>query len=199
MDSDYKGFVLPENNIKLRSDDYRLIFGREITADNIRAALDIDYLSYDDIYHLDLERCIGYHQKNPYIYIMALDENDNVIGYINFSPVNDKIYEVMRSGTSVDTIITADDIMEYEAGKAYSVYCSSICVHPDHRNSGVAKLMISGLEALISQLDQSDVVIKRMVADAVTDLGFKILLDQGFSYVGMSEHGSKIMEKIRYA
>ena len=175
--------------------EYRILFGDEITASDIRAALNIDYLCYDDIYHLDWERCVAYHKKNPLIYIMAVDSSRNVVGYTNFSPVTESIYESMRSGKSVDTAITADDILEFEQGKEYSIYFSSICVHPDHRGLGIAKMLLFSLQKQLDELSSSGVVIRRIVADAVTESGAKLLIAMGFKNVCISEHDSQIMER----
>lgn len=175
--------------------DFRIIFGNEITASDIREALNIDYLCYDDLYHLDWERCVAYHNKNPLIYIMAVDSSRNVVGYTNFSPVTESIYESMKSGKSVDTAITADDIMEFKPGKEYSIYFSSICVHPKYRGLGIAKMLLFSLQKQLDELSGSGIVIKRIVADAVTESGEKLLLSMGFKNVCISEHNSQIMER----
>ncbi len=186
---------LPEGFVRDTVSGYHVIYGKEITQQNIRDALDIDYMCYDDIYHLDWEQCAGYHRKNPYIYIMAVDDEGSVVGYINFSPVTGKIYDLMRSGKSVDTIICAEDILEYEEGKDYSVYFSSICVHPDHRGKGIAGMLLNTLIELLRSIDAAGINIERIVADAVTDSGERLLTSLGFEVVCMSEHGSKIMER----
>ena len=177
-------------------DGCRVLFGKDISEDNIRSALQLDYMCYDDIYHLDVDRCIEYHNKNPYIYIMVVDDSDKAIGYINFSPVIDDIYEVLRKGKCIDTIITANDICIYKPGEAYSFYLSSICVHPDYRKRGIAKLLLSFLDKLEESLKSSDIIIRRIVADAVSKSGEKILKSRGFYEVCRSEHNSMIMEKI---
>ncbi len=176
---------------------YHIIYGKQITPDNIREALDIDFMCYDDIYHLEWQQCVDYHKRNPYIYIMAVDVSGKIVGYINFSPVTEKIYEIMRSGKSVDTIISSDDILEYREGETYSMYLSSICVHPKYQGKGIAKLLLSNLKELIRCVEDNEIVIKRIVADAVTEAGERILTSMGFEVVCLSEHGSKIMEDKR--
>ncbi|WP_034447828.1 GNAT family N-acetyltransferase [Butyrivibrio sp. AE2032] len=187
---------LPDSLGERNSKGFRVIYGKQVSPQNIRSALEIDYLSYDDLYHLDLERCIEYHKKNPLIYIMAVNDSDEVVGYVNFSPVTDKIYEVMRSGRSVDTIISAEDILAYETGREYSVYFSSVCVRPEYRRKGIAGLLIESLIELLKSIDNEGVYIKRIVADAVTESGERLLSNLGYEVVCLSEHGSKIMEKV---
>ncbi len=174
---------------------FRFVFGQEVSPDQIREALQLDYLCYDDVYHLDLDQCIGYHHKNPYIYFMMLNPKEQVIGYINFSPVTDRLYEILRSGEEVDTIIEAKDIVTYRHGNEYSGYFSSICVHPDYRKRGIDRVLIDKLEEMLGALEKQDVRFKRIVADAVSVPGERICSKLGLSFVCETGHGSKIMEK----
>ena len=196
MKSSDSEICLPETVLSV--DGYKYFFGKAVSNEDIKNALEIDYMCYDDLYHLDWESCIAYHRKNPYIYIMASDDSGKIVGYVNFSPVTEAIYETMRSGKSVDTVITADDILEYSSGKEYSVYFSSICVHPDHRNKGISRMMLKCLKDLIGNLEKSDIHIKRVVADAVSEPGERLLSVLGFKMVCTSEHDSKIMERVFY-
>lgn len=42
----------------------------EVTKEDIAQALELDRISYDEVYYLDVETCLAYHKKNPLIYIM---------------------------------------------------------------------------------------------------------------------------------
>ncbi len=171
---------------------YTILQGTSVTPEHIAELLQLDYAIYDDLYHIEPGICIGYHKKNPDIYIVALKEN-KVVGYINFSPISDNAYERIRRG-EVDTFLTADDILEYRPGKEYSVYFSSICVHPEYQHKGIAGIMLDRLHKLVESLEARDIHIKRIVADACTRSGENIAKNNGFSLVAGSNHGSKIME-----
>ena len=173
---------------------YTVIQGPVVTPEQIAELLQLDYAIYDDIYHIEPGICVGYHKKNPYIYIVVLKGN-KVVGYINFSPINDAAYERIRGG-EVDTFLTANDIMEYRSGKEYSVYFSSICVHPEYQHKGIGGIMLNRLHRLVESLEARDIHIKRIVADACTSSGENIAKSNGLSLVTGSNHDSKIMEKL---
>lgn len=187
-----KFYIEPRSEIR-RVNGYNIIQGTLVVPKHIKELLQLDYAIYDDIYHIDPSICIDYHKKNPYIYIIALKDN-KVVGYINFSPINDTAYERIRGG-EVDTFLTSDDIMEYHSGNNYSIYFSSICVHPDYQHKGIAGIMLNRLHKLEKSLESYDIHIKRIVADACTISGENILKNNGFSLVTNSDHDSKIMEK----
>ena len=175
---------------------YSILGGSEITTEHIIGALNIDYICYPEEYHLSEDACIGYYHKNPFIYFIAVDSLGNVVGYINFSPITDNKYEELRSGKYIDTVITKDDILAYEANNKYSVYFSSICVHPQNRKQGVATSLIEELLRFIEELKKQDIEINRIVADAVSDSGYMLLKKLGFSKVRDSSHKTIIMEKV---
>ncbi len=174
---------------------FKIIFGKEVSIKNIELALQLDYVSYDNVYYLEQERCVEYHKKNPYIYIMILNPEGNTVGYLNFSPITEELYEILRTGKEIDTIIHSEDIVCYEYGGEYSAYLSSICVHPDYRNKGIAGILLEEFGFLLESLNKSDIKIKRVIADAVSLSGEKICKSMGMNEICVSEHGTKIMEK----
>lgn len=71
-----------------------IITGRQVTREDIREAVVLDTLVYDDIYHVDTAQCEERFDVNPDIYVMAKDNRTNkVIAYVNVSPVTDECYE----------------------------------------------------------------------------------------------------------
>lgn len=74
----------------------------------ISEAIQLDRMSYDDIYQLQAETCYDYFEKNSDIYIMALEEkSDHVIGYTNFSPIKESVYKELIFGNTIDTVYHA--------------------------------------------------------------------------------------------
>lgn len=172
-----------------------ILSGDKINCGMISEALQLDRISYDDVYQLQVDTCLDYFAKNHDIYIMAVDcESDTVVGYINFSPVRESVYADLASGSVVDTVITSDDVLPYEAGNDYWGYFSSIVVHPEYRHHGVAVQMILYWSDLMVQLaEKCSIYFKSIVADAVSDIGAHLLSEIGFSFVRMSMHKTKIM------
>ena len=169
--------------------------GNRINHKMINEAIQLDRISYDDIYQLPVETCYDFFAANSDIYIMALDdESDDVIGYINFSPVKKSVFNQMVSGSAIDTVITGDDILPYRDGDVYWGYFSSIVVHPAYRCHGIATQMLLNWADLVYRLaSEHNIYFKRIVADAVSDVGAHLLAEIGFSLIRLSEHKSKIM------
>ena len=167
----------------------------QITKAHIAQALELDRISYDELYHLDPETCEAYFRKNPLIYIMLYDRiAKTVIGYLNFSPVTEAAYSLLLSGQVIDTVIREDDIVEYADRQPCWGYLSSVVVHPDYRHQGYAKLMLSKLSDLLCELaEDRGIFFKGIVADAVSDAGYQLLLRLGFEQLQSSAHHTRIM------
>lgn len=174
---------------------FRLIYGKEVKKNDIKEALELDYICYEEKYYLDLEACLRYYDKNPWIYFMALDDSNSVIGYINLSHISKEKYEELRSGNEMDTSIVADDLVEYQNGQDCYLYFSSIYVHPEWRQQGVARTLLAQTDKFMRKLALNNIGINGIIADAVSEVGKQILLRRGFEVVCESDHQSIIMEK----
>lgn len=174
---------------------YSIYMGSQINHRMISEALQLDRISYDDIYQLQEETCYNYFEKNNDIYIMAEDdESGHVVGYINFSPVKATVFEELVSGNIIDTVISGDDVLPYRDGCFYWGYFSSIVVHPEYRQHGVATQMLLHWSDLVLRLaSERNIYFKKIVADAVSDVGVHLLSELGFTFVKASMHESKIM------
>lgn len=176
-------------------ESFNILAGDRINREMISEAIQLDRISYDDVYQLQVDTCFDYFEKNNDIYIMAVDnESGHVIGYINYSPIKEEVYAELASGNVIDTVITGDDVLPYEDGVCYWGYFSSIVVHPKHRQHGIATQMLLCWSELVFQLATNhSIFFKGIVADAVSDVGVRLLSEIGFSFVRPSMHESKIM------
>lgn len=178
-----------------RENKIEIISGREVTADDIRQALMLDALAYDEIYHLEIETCLEWFKANPDIYFMAKEsDGGRVVAYINVSPVTDECYERLKKGDFIDTGISADMILDYDMAAPYSMYFSSIVVHPQYQNSAVFMQLVNAVMQKFILLGEHGVYIKRMLADAVTDNGIKFCKLFGMNKVLASNHNSTLYE-----
>lgn len=172
-----------------------IITGRQITRDDIRQAVELDLLVYDDVYHVDTTQCEEWFCVNPDIYVMAKDEaNDKIIAYVNISPVTDECYEKIKNGDFIDTGITADMILSYDMPFPYSLYFSSIVIHPDYQNTNVFMKLLNAIVNKFVYLGEHEVYIKRMIADAVTHNGEKFCKLFGMKKLKGSNHESTLYE-----
>ncbi|OUQ25843.1 hypothetical protein B5E77_10210 [Lachnoclostridium sp. An131] len=177
-------------------EDVQIITGSEITPSYIKQALELDRISYGEDYYLDFDKCLSYYQKNNEIYIMAVDSvKQKVLGYINFSPVTEKMFRLIKTGSVIDTVISDEDIVRYIEGNNCWAYMSSIVVHPNYRHKGLARRMLGKLENFIFSLaSERSIYFYGIIADAVSAGGQKLLSNIGFKAVKRSEHDTVIME-----
>lgn len=172
-----------------------ILAGKQISLEHISQAIQLDRIVYEDIYRLEADTCVDYWSKNQDIYIMAVDNMlRQVVGYINFSPIEKEMFSLLMSGCVVDTVITKKEILTYQSDKSYWAYFSSIAVHPEYRLSGIAKRMLFYWSNLIYQLaTEKCIYFNGIIADAVSSDGEKLLSKIGFEVIKPSSHNSKIM------
>ena len=166
----------------------------EINQQNIVDALALDKRTYDDLYFVDINQCFAWFDRNPYIYIMAFTPDNELMGYINFSPVKEEFFLKMCEGKNVDTVIEDDDVLPYLENHEYYAYFSSIVVDKKYRGQGVAKAMLLELDKMIISLAKDrNIYIKAIVGDAISDKGRDILANYGLEALKSSSHDSTIM------
>ena len=176
-------------------ENIEIVSGRAVTHRMIAEAIELDRVSYDDAYQLQVDACVKYFKKNPEIYIMALDKaSRRVVGYINFSPIRPQMFRQLLSGSVIDTVITGEDLVPYELSGDYWGYFSSIVVHPVYRRHLIATQMLLRWAGLVTRLAaERKIFFRGIVADAVGRVGEHLLSKIGFSLVRPSAHDSTIM------
>ncbi len=172
-----------------------IITGKQVTAEDIAQAAYLDRLVYDDIYLVTIDQCAEWIAANPDIYILAKDvHTDRYIAYANLMPVTDECYERIKKGDFIDTGITADMILSYDMPFPYSLYFSSIVVHPEYQNTEVFMEMFNAIVDKFVTLGEHEVFIRRMIADAVTPNGEKFCKLFGMKKLKGSDHDSSLYE-----
>ena len=172
-----------------------IITGKQVSAKDIAQAAYLDRLVYDDIYLVTVEQCEEWIKVNPDIYVLAKDtQTDRFIAYANLTPVTDECYERIKKGDFIDTGITADMVLSYDMPFPYSLYFSSIVIHPDYQNTEVFMEIFSAIVDKFIKLGEREVFIRRMIADAVTKNGEKFCKLFGMTKVKDSNHESSLYE-----
>ena len=172
-----------------------IITGRQVTLEDIQQAVYLDTLVYDDVYHVDTTQCEKWFAVNPDIYVMAKDMKTNrIIAYVNISPITDECYERIKQGDFIDTGITEDMILSYDMPFPYSLYFSSIVIHPDYQNTEVFMEIFNAIVDKFITLGEHEVFIRRMIADAVTKNGEKFCRLFGMTKLKGSNHESSLYE-----
>ena len=169
--------------------------GNRLQESHVLKALSLDYMVYPKEYHLTADDCLDYFHKNPFIYFMAVDTNtNNVVGYINFSPLDTCCYKVLKSGEAIDTIVSGDDVLLYESHKHYYGYFSSIAVHPAYRHKGIARLLLEELFNYLYYLaKEKGIWFDEIIADIISQEGAKLAPKLGFVSISNTSHDSTLM------
>lgn len=114
---------------------FQVLSGQEITRTDIEQACLLDKMVYSADLRVEPQDCEKWFKVNPDIYVMIRDINKGkIIGYINVAPVTDECYDMFKSGAFVDTGLTSEMILSYDMPYPYSVYFTSIVIHPEYQN-----------------------------------------------------------------
>lgn len=80
----------------------KIITGKDLTFNDIKQAVALDKIVYEDIYRVDSNICEEWFKANPDIYFMAKDITINrIIAYVNIAPVTDECYERIKKVISL--------------------------------------------------------------------------------------------------
>ena len=180
---------------EIKKNEFSILTGKQISIKDIEQAIELDFLVYDDIYHISKEQCLEWFIVNPDIYVMARDNKLNkIIAYVNISPVTSECYERIKNGDFIDTEITADMLLSYDMPYPYNLYIFSIVIHPDYQNTSVFFELFNAVVKKFLYLGEQEVFIKRLMADAVTKNGEKFCKMFGMTKIKGSNHNSTLYE-----
>ena len=154
----------------------RVIVGNNVTPEMLEQALKLDWSCYPKDYWLTFDKCKDYFNANNEIYIMLMEENE-LIGYINFSPISDEAYNKIRSGEYKDTYLEGKDIVSYNKKGFYNGYFSSVVVKAEYRKRGIATILMNELFKYLTVLSERGIFFKRIVADVLSD-GGRVLIEK---------------------
>jgi hypothetical protein len=162
-----------ENQSENSSELYVL---HQVTKEDIEKAILLDYIVYDlnPDERFSVEKCMRWYNINDKIYIMIKEKKtENIIAYINASPITNKTYEDMLNGRYNDIEIDDESIVSYDMPGLYNLYIASIVIRPDYQNKGILKIIYEAFINRMIDLYSSDIIIERIVADAITSKGKK--------------------------
>lgn len=167
--------------------------GTAITAAMIEEAVELDALFYGEDYRGTMTTCAAWFARNPEIYVMLVyRRTGRVVGYINAMPLEDEYFGKIASGETIDMVLPAVAIRRYDFPDFYQLYLSSIVVAPEFHGSAAFKALFDGCTQKLLRLAQSDVFIRDVIADAVTQQGEQVARTIGMKPLRKSAHGSTI-------
>lgn len=174
---------------------YSVIEGAAVTAQDIEQARKLDQMVYDAEYHVPQRQCIAWNRRNNRIYTMVRDTvTDQIVAYVNISPITEEYYRKIASGSFLDTYLPPEAIVKYALPDLYDLYFSSIVVHPDYQNTSIFALLFNAVVRKFLTLGEEGILVRRVVADAVSDRGEKFCKLFGMQRKKTSDHNSRIYE-----
>lgn len=189
------GTVAVPTSILSTEERYKVVAGRDVSYEDIVEAVGLDALSYPECYRGNTTDCVKWAEANPDIYVMLRDlQTGRIVAYINVMPVTEECYDMIRNGDFIDVGISPEMILSYDMPLPYSIYFSSVVIHPDYRNSGVFKHLFNAIVGRFLELGRDEIFIRRMLADAVSVEGEKFCRLFGMTKLESSQHGSTLYE-----
>ena len=138
-----------------------------VSLEDVKQMCELDKMVFDKPNQVDFEICKTWYDKNPLIYT-AIYDNHQLIGYINFMPISDQLYNKFITGTFMEQNISPDDILVMESGKEYYTLFSSVVVREDYQNTDAFLLLISNFyRNMKAKLMRENIKIKSTIADCV--------------------------------
>jgi GNAT superfamily N-acetyltransferase len=149
-----------------------------------------------------LTQSVDWGSVNPDIYTFLMDRRiGQPAGYITAMPVEDSLYETLKTGKLTDDLVRAEDVAPYVDGKPVKIYLMSIGVERTSRRWGdglydvtYVKLVAALIEQLVGYAKFRNIVVTHILAVAWTSAGRQMCQDFGMSKIGEHKFGHGIYE-----
>lgn len=172
--------------------NYKILTGNKIP---LKAFIKIDKLDaqvYTNEYRIPFLKGLAWVIRNRDGYVVALNEENEAIGYISMVSLKEKYFNEIKNGTLIDSKIPLKGLSKFKNSGIHYVYFASIVVDEKYRNSMVALDLLAEAEKLLLSFSQKGSIVKYILIDAVSKAGVML----SHMYKGKecikSNHGSTI-------
>lgn len=173
---------------------FEIVVGEKLTKKQIAEVVELDKKVYETIYLTNVHQLLDRYKANTKSFIVAYNEKNSIVGYMNLYPVTDELYndiKELRIDTDID--ISSDDILPYERGGKYKLYIMSVVVTPKYQGTSVSKLLSKGFHEYLQICKVKGVTIDNVLAIAVSNSGVKFSKRLGLKKKGVKD-GNIILE-----
>jgi hypothetical protein len=182
------------NNEKNNNKDKYILNGEKAKLELISEVVRLDRLVYPEKYQTIPENAMEWYLKNRDIFVF-LFEGKTLIGYICILPISDNLYDEIRSGSVIqDVLIPKEEVLEYKKGTTYNLYIFSVVLDPAYHGSDAVRYLIKGMADNLNGLEMKGISFNRVLADAVSEKGEKLVSSLGLRKIHSSNHNSGIYE-----
>ena len=155
------------NDFKKRNDMYKIL--TQVNDKLIYEMIELDKIVFKGEDIGSFEKCKEWLSANADIYTVLLYKN-KVVGYINFLPIKDNIYQLFKMGSIADFQISKDDVLKFEKGATLNCLFTSIVIHPYFQTGlPLIKLWLG----FINHMKKFKIHIDNVIMDCVTEIGEK--------------------------
>lgn len=140
-----------------------------VTNKLLMSMIELDKLVYKGQDVGEYQKCKEWLKINSNIYTIVLCDNQ-VIGYINFMPVIDECYKLIKNGQKKDYDIETNDILDFDPDTKQKCLFTSIVIHPEYHQGAVLIILWKGF---IKKLKRLKVNIDSIIMDCVSPIGEK--------------------------
>ena len=176
-------------------DKYEVLRGADMTLEEVKDVVALDDRNFDACYHSTPEQNWALFKTNRESGFVVRDRGTGkLVGYTMLLPVTDSTYLRIRKGAFMDTELTPEMVVKYDAPGIYHLYFTGVVVHPDHRSVRMVMAMFNAMIDDFIALAKRGILIDRMIADVVTRDGRKFCRFFGLDKVCESNHHSTIYE-----
>ena len=139
---------------------------------------------------------------NPDIYTFLIDrETRQAAGYLNAMPVDDALYEGIRTGQIVDNQVPASGIMPFLGTETVKIYLMSLAIAEKHRRwgdgimqQGYVQLLTGFLDKLLYYAKNYRIRVTHLLATAWTPEGHRMCEFFAMTKIGVDRFGDSVFE-----
>jgi len=174
---------------------YEIIHGKDAPLSVIEEIVKLDIAAFDACYRVSAEADYGLFRVNRENGLIIREKaTGTVVGYSMLLPVTRETFETIRSGGFVDTALSPEMVVSFDAPGIYDLYFAAVAIHPDHRGGRLILRMMDVMVQDFIGLAERGIFIEKMLADVVSREGEKFCRLFGLKKVCVTNHSSTIYE-----
>lgn len=162
--------------------------------DDFKMIEDIEHSYFENDCISPAEECLKWYGKNNLTCVGVRNSNNKIIASVSILPLKSNVFNDIYENKMNEADVTSEQIETYENNKSYLLYLSSISIDEKYRNNyRVIMTLLKGCINLFNLLEERDIKIEKVMADASTIHGEKICKKiLKMDYIIDTSHNSKI-------
>jgi hypothetical protein len=156
--------------------------------------IDLDYLTLDELTESDeggLDQWVKVVRKSPRTLKMIINNNERIVGYLYFVPLNKEAFNKAKDGDLLDGEITVDDVEDFSIYGVNNIYIVQVCILKEFRTLEIMTNLMTEFFDELKLLELDGFFIQEVCANAYTKAGYLLCKKLGLSeYSGHKSRGT---------